>query len=96
MFPNQRIALSALLAAVATLVSATAAAARPAPVVPDATDVTTSTGSPVLDVVTVHASPLWQFALVALIAAALAAAITNALRGRSVPRGRSDLAPTAG
>lgn len=91
-----RIALSALLCAVATLVSATAAAARPEPVVPEAPDAATTTGVRMLEVVNDQSSVLWQYALVALSAAALAAIATWALVGRSQRGGRSGLAPTAG
>lgn len=94
MTTTSRMILSAALGAIAVLTSVTAAFARPIPVVP-ASNPSVGAVDPAA-AIAVGSSPLWQFAVVALVAALVAAAVTHLAEARSAHGSGLDVSQAAG
>ena len=93
MTTTSRVILSAALAVIGALTSVTAAVARPIPVVPASNPSVATTDTAAA--IPVGSSPLWQFAVVALVAALIAAVVTHLAETRSARDGVG-VSPTAG
>lgn len=94
MTTTSRMILSAALAVIGALMSATAAVAKPIDVVP-ASNPSDVTADPTASI-SVGSSPLWQFAVVAVVAAVIAAVVTHLAETRSDGRRQLGITTTAG